>query len=40
MAVIRADLPGLPARHGDVAVTDLAEDLLDVMLGIPLLLFD
>src|SRR5258707_7150023 len=38
MAVIGADLPRLPARHGDVALADHAEDFLDMMLGIPLLL--
>src|SRR5258708_4978859 len=39
MAVVRTDLAGLPAGHGVVAVLDLAENLLDVLLGIPLLLF-
>src|ERR1700674_5076746 len=38
MTVIGADLAGLPACHRDVALADLAEDLLHVMLGIPLLL--
>ena len=37
VAVIGADLPGLPAGHCDVAVGDRAEDLLDVLLGIPFL---
>ena len=37
MAVIGADLAGLPAGHGDIAIGDLAQDLLDVVLGIPLL---
>ena len=32
-----ADLAGLPAGDGDVAVGDTAEDLLDVVLRIPLL---
>src|SRR5580704_3311009 len=39
MAVIGTDLARLPARHGDVTLSDLAEDLLHVMLGVPLLLF-
>jgi hypothetical protein len=39
MAVIGTDLARLPARHGDVTLSDLAENLLHVMLGIPLLLF-
>ena len=44
MAMVRADLPGLPARDGVVAGlaaadVELGEDLLDVLLGIPLLLF-
>ena len=38
VAVIGADLAGLPAGDGDVAIRDLAEDFLDVALGIPLLL--
>jgi hypothetical protein len=39
MAVVRADLARLPAGDGVVAVLDLAEDLLDVLLRAPLLLF-
>ena len=44
MAMVGADLAGLPARHGVVAGlaaadVQLGEDLLDVLLGIPLLLF-
>ena len=38
MAVVGADLAGLPAGDGDVAVGDLAENFLDMALGIPLLL--
>src|SRR4029079_2611271 len=38
MAVIGAYLPRLPAGDGHVAVLHRAEDLLDVMRGIPLLL--
>ena len=38
MAMVWADLSRLPARHGDVAVGDLAQDLLDMVLGVPLLL--
>ena len=38
MAVVGADLAGLPAGHGDVAIGNLAENLLDVVLGVPLLL--
>ena len=38
MAVIRADLAGLPARYGNVAILNLAQDLLDMTLGVPLLL--
>src|SRR5262245_18022026 len=38
MAVIGADLARLPAGDGDVALADLAENLLDVVLGIPGLL--
>jgi hypothetical protein len=37
VAVIGADLSRLPAGHGEVAVGDFAEDLLDVVLGVPLL---
>src|ERR1700730_3285211 len=39
MAVIGTDLARLPARHGDVTLSNLPEDLLHVVLGIPLLLF-
>ena len=44
MAVVRADLARLPARHGVVAGlaaadVELGEDFLDVLLGVPLLLF-
>src|SRR4249920_392895 len=38
VAVVGADLPGLPAGDGHVAVGDLAENFLDVMPGVPLLL--
>ena len=38
MAVVGADLAGLPARDGYVAVGNLAENLLDVVPGVPLLL--
>src|SRR3954453_2010923 len=38
MTTIGADLARLPARDRDVALADLAEDLLDWRLGIPLLL--
>src|SRR6185312_4041663 len=38
MTMIGADLAGLPARDRDVALANLAEDLLDVAFGIPLLL--
>ena len=38
MTMIGADLARLPARDRDVALADLAEDLLDVAFGIPLLL--
>jgi hypothetical protein len=38
MAVVGADLPGLPAGDGDVATADLYENLLDMLFGIPLLL--
>ena len=38
VAMIGADLSGLPAGDGDVAIGDLAQDLLHVVLGIPLLL--
>src|SRR5687768_17448010 len=37
--MVGADLAGLPAGDGVVAVLDLAEYLLDVLLGIPLLFF-
>src|SRR5262249_39473646 len=40
MAVIGADLSRLPAGDRGVAFLDLAEDLLDVLLGIPGLLLD
>src|SRR5262249_40255912 len=36
VAMIRADLAGLPARHGEVAVFDPAEDLLDMLLRLEL----
>ena len=36
--MIRADLPRLPAGDGDVPIGDPAENLFDVVLGIPLLL--
>ena len=44
MAVVGADLAGLPARDGVVAGLaaadiELGQDFLDVLLGIPLLLF-
>ncbi len=35
--MIGADLPGLPAGNGDVAIGDFAQDFLDVVPGIPLL---
>ena len=35
--MIGADLAGLPASHGEVALGYFAEDLLDMVLGIPLL---
>jgi hypothetical protein len=38
MAMIRADLARLPARHGNVPIGDLAENIFDVALRIPLLL--
>src|ERR1039457_7526479 len=38
VAVVGADLPGLPAGDRDVAIGDLAQDLFHVVLGIPLLL--
>ena len=38
VAMVGADLSRLPAGDGDVAIGDLAQDLLDVVLGIPLLL--
>jgi hypothetical protein len=38
MAMIRADLAGLPTGDGDVPVGDPAENFFDVVLGIPLLL--
>ena len=38
MAVIRADLAGLPASHGEVTLGYFAEDLFNMVLGIPLLL--
>src|SRR6185295_1359291 len=38
MTMIGADLTRLPARDRDVALADLAEDLLNVAFGIPLLL--
>src|SRR6478752_3922925 len=38
MTMIGADLARLPAGDRDVALADLAEDLLDVTFGIPLLL--
>jgi hypothetical protein len=37
MTVVGADLAGLPAGDGHVAVGHLAEDFLNVMPGIPLL---
>jgi hypothetical protein len=37
MAVIGANLAGFPAGYGEVAVGNFAEDLLNMMLGIPLL---
>ena len=38
MAVIRADLAGLPASHGEVTLSYFAEDFLDMVLRVPLLL--
>src|SRR5450631_2543616 len=38
MTMIWTDLARLPASHGDVAVRNLAQNLLDVVLGVPLLL--
>ena len=38
MTMIGADLPRLPTGNGNVAVRGLAEDFLDVVLGVPLLL--
>src|SRR5688572_20750667 len=38
VAMIGADLPRLPADDRDVTLGDLAEDLLDMAFGIPLLL--
>ena len=38
MAVIGADLAGFPASHGEVTLGNFAEDLLDMVLGVPLLL--
>src|SRR5215471_5284819 len=38
MAMIRADLAGLPARDRYVAFADAAENLFDVKLGVPFLL--
>ena len=40
MTMIGADLARLPAGDRDVALADLAEDLLDVVGGIPLLLLE
>lgn len=37
MAVIGADLAGLPASHGEVTLGYFAEDLFNMVLGIPLL---
>jgi hypothetical protein len=36
--MVWTELSGLPAGHGDVAIGDFAENLLDVVLGVPLLL--
>ena len=38
MAMIGTDLSRLPAGDGDVAIGDFAEDFLDVMFWVPLLL--
>ena len=38
MAVVGADLTGLPAGDSHVAIGNLAKNLLDVVLGVPLLL--
>src|SRR5215475_11450485 len=38
MTVIGADLAGLPAGHREVALGNFAQDLLDMMLGVPVLL--
>jgi hypothetical protein len=38
VAVVGADLPGFPAGDGKVAIGDFAQDLLHMVLGIPLLL--
>src|SRR5437763_8045125 len=38
VAVIGADLPGFPTRHGDVPAADLAEDFFDMLARIELLL--
>src|SRR5262245_11890879 len=40
MTMIGADLAGFPARDRDVALADLAEDLLDVAGRVPLLLLE
>ena len=38
VAVVGADLAGLPSRDGYVAVGNLAKKLLDMVFGVPLLL--
>ena len=38
VAMIGTDLSGLPAGHGDITIGDFAQDLFDVVPGVPLLL--